>query len=141
MAALRALAEAYAQGADRNDADMFLSAFHPDARLIVFTNADDEEPRSIRDGHDALRGIPGQVARYDKTFHFVGNHACTFDDDAGTAAGEVYCIAHHLTVDDHGATDFVMFIRYHDEYRRGPDGQWRISQRTVRPDWTESRRT
>jgi hypothetical protein len=38
---LRALAENYAHGADRGDKEAFLSAFHPDARLIVFTNTDD----------------------------------------------------------------------------------------------------
>jgi hypothetical protein len=134
---LRALAESYAYGADRGDPDVFVSAFHPDARLTVFTNTDDEEPRSVRNGHEALRAIPALLSRYDKTFHFIGNHRYTVEGDA--ASGEVYCMAHHMTKDADGATDFVMLIRYEDSYLRH-DGQWRIAERVVRPQWTESRR-
>jgi hypothetical protein len=49
-------------------------------------------------------------------------------------------MAHHMTKDVHGATDFIMLIRYLDSYRKDADGAWRISAREVRPDWTESRR-
>ena len=138
MVELRALAESYAHGADRRDRDAFLSAFHADGRLTVFTNTDDPEPRSVRQGHEELAAIPDLLSRYDKTFHFLGNHRYSVDGD--TASGEVYCIAHHLTTDPHGATDFVMLIRYEDSYRRDPGGEWRIAARVVRPDWTESRR-
>jgi ketosteroid isomerase-like protein len=140
VAALQALAYSYAHGADRGDRETFLSAFHPDARLIVFTNTDDEEPRSVRDGYEAIGAVPDLLRHYDKTFHFVGNHRYSVDGD--TATGEVYCLAHHLTNDEDGdgATDFVMLIRYLDSYRRDPGGEWRIAQREVRPDWTESRR-
>jgi len=138
VAELRALAESYAHGADRGDRDAFLSAFHPDGRLLVFTNSDDDEPRGVREGHEALSVIPDMLRRYDKTFHFLGNHRYSVDGD--TASGEVYCMAHHMTTDIHGATDFVMLIRYLDSYRREPGGAWRIAEREVRPDWTESRR-
>jgi hypothetical protein len=135
---LRALAESYAHGADRGDKEAFLSAFHPNGRLIVFTNTDDAEPRSVRQGHEALSAIPEMLRRYDKTFHFVGNHRYAVDGDSAT--GEVYCMAHHLTTEADGATDFVMLIRYLDTYRRDPGGAWLIAEREVRPDWTESRR-
>ena len=138
VAELRALAENYAHGADRRDREAFLSAFHPDARLLVFTNSDDAEPRGVRQGHEALGAIPDMLSRYDKTFHFLGNHRYSVEGD--TASGEVYCMAHHLTNDVHGATDFIMLIRYLDSYRREPGGAWRIAERQVRPDWTESRR-
>src|SRR5665213_1283168 len=91
---LRALADTYAHGVDRNDRATFLSAFHPDARLTVFMNTDDAEPRSLRQGHESLGGIPELLTRYDKTFHFVGNHRYVLNGD--TASGEVYCLAHHL---------------------------------------------
>jgi ketosteroid isomerase-like protein len=135
---LRALAESYAHGADRRDPAAFLSAFHPDARLLVFTDSDDDEPRGVREGHEALGAIPDMLSRYDKTFHFLGNHRYSVDGE--TATGEVYCMAHHLTNDAHGATDFIMLIRYLDSYRKGADGAWRSAEREVRPDWTESRR-
>jgi len=135
---LQALAYAYAHGADRDDRGAFVSAFHPDARLEVFTSSDDEEPRSVREGHEELGTIPHMLTRYDKTFHFVGNQRYQAID--GGATGEVYCLAHHLTRDVHGATDFVMHIRYLDTYRRADDGRWLIAERQVKPDWTESRR-
>lgn len=136
---LRALAYAYAHGADRDDRDAFLSAFHPDARLAVFTSSDDEEPRNVRQGYEELGTVPHMLSRYDKTFHFVGNQRYEPGED-GTATGEVYCLAHHLTKDVHGASDFVMHIRYLDVYRRTADGRWLIAERQVKPDWTESRR-
>jgi hypothetical protein len=134
---LRALADSYAHAADRNERDTFLSVFHPDARLVVF-DPDGEEPRSVREGHEALGAIPGLLSRYDKTFHFVGNHRYAVDGDS--ASGEVYCIAHHRSHDEHGASDFVMLIRYLDAYRRDDSGAWRIAERVVRQEWTESRR-
>jgi hypothetical protein len=135
---LRSLAENYAYGADRDDPEVFVSAFHPDATLTVFNNTDDPEPRSVREGHEALRDIPGMLTRYDKTFHFIGNHRYAVDGDQ--ASGEVYCMAHHMTKDADGATDFIMLIRYDDSYRRDPGGAWRIAARVVRTQWTESRR-
>ena len=75
------------------------------------------------------------LTRYDRTFHFVGNHRYWRNGD--TASGEVYCLAHHLSTDTDGATDFVMLIRYLDRYRREPAGPWLIEDRLLRVDWSE----
>jgi len=135
-AALRELAERYAAGVDRRDTELFLSAFDPEqGRLLVFDPSEASEPRGTRHGGDELAGVISSIARYDKTFHMLGN--ARYDVDGDTASGEVYCTAHHLASD---RTDHVMYIRYRDDYRRSEDG-WRIVERRVLVDWREARST
>ena len=134
--AIRDLAYRYAAGVDRRDQSLFLSAFHPDATLTIVRNdLDGVERVVVRTGYDELRTIPELITRYDKTFHFVGNHHCVLNGDEAT--GEVYCTAHHLNSEPHGGRDHVMLIRYQDDYRRGSDGQWLIASRRLVVDWTE----
>ena len=134
--AIQDLAYRYAAGVDRRDQTLFLSAFQQDATLTVVRNDPGGVERVfVRTGHDELGAIPRLITRYDKTFHFVGNHHCVLMGDEAT--GEVYCTAHHLTADPGGGTDHVMLIRYQDTYRRGSDGQWLIASRRLVVDWTE----
>jgi SnoaL-like domain len=81
------------------------------------------------------------IKRYPKTYHVLGQS--TYEIDGDVATGEVYCMAHHLTpdpgADPPAGTNYVMFIRYDDEYRAGADGEWRIADRRVLIDWTETR--
>ena len=135
--AVQELSYRYAAGVDRRDESLFLSAFHPDATLTIRrARPDGKEKIIVRTGHDELRTIPQLIARYTKTFHFVGNHRCDFAGDVAT--GEVYCTAHHLDVGPEGDTDHVMFIRYQDVYRRDAEGHWLIASRGLVVDWTET---
>ncbi len=139
--ALRALADDYASACDRRDSDMFVSAFHPDAVLVVHATGDPDTTVATIRGHDQLATIPGRLDQYDRTYHFVGN--TRYAIDANSATGEVYCLAHHLTLepassDAQSGTDLVMFIRYLDAYRR-VSGRWGIDERRVMVDWTERR--
>jgi hypothetical protein len=134
--ALRALADQYAWAVDRRDRDGFLRVFHPDGVLVLLDHADPSVVTATRRGHDELGEITGLIARYDKTFHFVGN--ARYDVDGDRATGEVYCLAHHLTPNRHGGTDYVMLIRYQDTYSRR-EGHWRIDERRLITDWTELR--
>jgi SnoaL-like domain len=130
------LAYRYASGADRRDPALFVSAFSPGGTLrVARTGPDGEEVVSTRTGHEELGRVPGMLERYDRTFHFVGNHRCDIQGDEAT--GEVYCTARHLTRAATGDTDFVMLIRYLDRYRREPDGPWLIDDRLVQVDWSE----
>jgi hypothetical protein len=133
---LKMLADQYARAVDGRDAHLLLDVFDPDARLRVFTPADSEQPRTDLLGHEAIERITRSIARYAKTYHFVGN--ASYDIAGDEATGEVYCIAHHLTQDEATPNDYVMYIRYHDAYRRDA-GRWRIVDRRVVVDWTESR--
>lgn len=135
-AALRELAVRYARGVDRRDVDTFLGVFEPDAVVAVRRPSPTEPPSEIR-GHDRLARIPEVIARYARTFHFLGQSS--YRDLGDEAEGEVHCIAHHLDLSAEAATDLVMFIRYEDRYARHPDGTWRIRLREVLVDWTETR--
>ena len=127
----------YARAVDRTDTDAFVSLFHPDARLTVFADGTGETVRTRYDGLEELRTIPEALTRFDRTYHFVGNRLYEIEGD--DAHGEVYCIAHHLSSDSDGAHNYVIFIRYLDQYRRDAAGWWKIYHRIVRPDWTENR--
>ena len=135
-AALRNLAERYAQGVDRRDRDVYVGAFHPDATLEVHHPTESEEGINVMRGHDQIGRVPDFIKVYPKTFHLLGQS--TYDLDGDRATGEVYCMAHHLTPDRHGGTNYVMYIRYDDTYRCD-DGEWRIATRRVNVDWTDQR--
>ena len=124
--ALRHLVDSYAVGCDRRDIDILQACFVAGGTNTVHWL--DRDPTSMTAPHD-LERIPTGLARYDRTFHFVGNHRVELDGDA--ASGDVYCFAHHIT----GTNDFVMAIRYEDRYTRTPDG-WRIATRDLRLQWT-----
>jgi ketosteroid isomerase-like protein len=134
-AALRDLAERYASGVDLRDPDLYVSAFLPDATLFVHDTRG--EVTGTRVGHEELAKIPSLIKQYDKTFHFLGQSRYEINGDE--ASGEVYCIAHHLTPDRHGGTNFVMYMRYQDTYRRDETGTWKIAIRHATQDWTDVR--
>ena len=133
---LRSLAERYAQGVDRRDVDTFVALFHDDAAIVIHDPSESTDPRELR-GIERLAKVPEVIQRYAKTFHLLGQSI--YDIGDGEAAGEVYCIAHHLTPDVHGGTNYVMYIRYEDTYRPDADGVWKFAQRRLRVDWTETR--
>jgi hypothetical protein len=136
--ALRRLAALYAHGADRGEAETFAGVFLPDARLQVYRVPELDDPMTDLTGTSALSRIPGKLAeRYTRTFHFLGQSTYDIGDDEAT--GEVYCLAHHLTADQHGGTSYVMHMRYLDTYRRDDAGEWKIAERTAYVDWTETR--
>ena len=132
---LRSLAERYAHSVDRRDVATFVALFHDDAAIAIHDPSESNEPRELR-GIERLAKIPEVIERYPKTFHLLGQSTYTIGDDEAT--GEVYCVAHHLTPDAHGGTNYVMYIRYADTYRR-EDGGWRIATRRVNVDWTDQR--
>jgi hypothetical protein len=127
--ALRDLVEAYAFGCDARDADLLRSCFVDGATLTVHWSS--REPTSMT-FPDGAEHIARSLGRYDRTMHFVGNHRAELRGDDATSV--TYCFAHHLT----GADDHVMAIRYHDTFRRTPEG-WRIVERHLHEDWTEAR--
>jgi hypothetical protein len=124
--ALRHLVDSYAIGCDRRDIDVLRAVFVDGGTNTVHWL--DRDPTSMTAPAD-LERIPTGLARYDQTFHFVGNHRVSVDGDS--ASGDTYCIAHHLT----GKDDFVMHIRYEDTYVRTADG-WRIKTRDLHLLWT-----
>jgi hypothetical protein len=139
IAALRGLSERYARAVDRRDGAAFAEVFVAEGRIQVFSPEDSPTPIGETAGNAALAGVPDAVgSRYFKTQHFLGQS--TYEVSGAVATGEVYCMAHHLSpLPRGGNADYVMFIRYADRYSRGEDGGWRIAERRVLVDWTETR--
>lgn len=135
---LRALSERYAAAVDRRDADLFVAGFAPDAALVVHRPGEAPERGARLTGHAELRSVTDNLGRYARTMHFLGQSVYDVHGDGDEATGEVYCVAHHLRHREDGATDGVMYIRYHDRYRHTRDG-WAFAARHVWCDWTETR--
>jgi hypothetical protein len=129
------LSRSYASGADRRDVHKFLRAFADDGVLSIYAGSDPEEGavRTAR-GHTELASIPRELAAYARTFHLLGQ--ASYDVAGDRATGEVYCVAHHLSVRSEPSYDRVLYIRYVDDYHRSA-AAWKISQRRVLIDWTE----
>lgn len=135
--ALRELSARYAAGLDRRREDILTSVFSSDGSLVVYRPAHSgaREAQRFR-GHAEIARVVRTVGEYTATFHFLGQSR--YEVQGQRASGEVYCVAHHYRRSGDERTDFVMFIRYEDEYRV-EDGGWRIDRRDVRTVWTETR--
>ncbi|HEX7133331.1 MAG TPA: nuclear transport factor 2 family protein [Iamia sp.] len=133
---LFALSVIYATAADGRDPAAFLGAFTDDARLRV--SAPGAPGRIVRtySGAGELAQVPVRLGRYQRTSHVVGPADLRVDGRGAT--GEVHCVAHHVEQGPTGWTDKVMTIRYADVYRLTEAG-WRIAERTVQVDGTETR--
>jgi ketosteroid isomerase-like protein len=136
--ALHSLAIDYAAGVDRRHAELLLGVFHPDATLIVHRpdEGPGKRPHQMR-GRSEIARVIDIVSRYPATFHMLGQGRYSVSGD--TASGEVYCIANHFTRSKEGDSNFVMYIRYEDQYRRDASGAWKIERREVHSDWVENR--
>lgn len=120
--ALHDLVVTYARGADRADAALLASVFHPDAE--VMTGMIDGR------GPDYARDIAAMVrANLTSAFHSVANEY--FEVDGDSARGEVYVLAHMVA----GGEETLTGGRYLDRYEKR-EGDWKIAHRTFVYDWS-----
>ena len=128
--ALRDLAYRYAQSVDRRDGEALAQLFTEDGVL--------DGSGYFTKGREGLALIPAMLdRRYQATFHAVQNHTIELAGDEAT--GEVYAISHHLRkAPDDSLSDYVMIMRYHDQYVRR-DGVGLFAHRHILIDWTETR--
>src|SRR6201995_5396503 len=111
--AIRELVEAYARCADRRDAKGQMALFTSDTHFVVYMNAKDPKPSMELHSREALAPVFADLNQYDATMHFIGQSTIqTLTADRATV--EVYCLAHHVTVDDAGRRLMVAALRYHD---------------------------
>ena len=131
--ALRFVAARYAAGVDQRDKALFLSAFTPDA-VLTLPAVSGGTSRELH-GHSEIATVIDLISRYPRTFHVIGQ--ARYEFGSGGSAGEVYCVAHHITPGQD--SDLVMYVRYLDTYRCGgaPDN-WLIAKRLVNIDWTQT---
>lgn len=135
--AIRELVEAYAHCADRRDARGQMALFTPDTHFVVYMEAKDPKPTQELHSRDALAPVFADLNKYAATQHFVGQSTIlTLTGDHAT--GEVYTMAHHLTVDGAKRRLMIAALRYGDEYAK-QDGAWRFAERKLYVDWIEER--
>jgi ketosteroid isomerase-like protein len=132
--ALRALVDEYAWHTDRYDYDAYAALFTTDAEVTV-TNAGETVPVVRQQGRTEIRDVLRRNDCFERTFHSVTNHVVNFSaPDAAT--GVTYCVAHHLCPPGASPRTVVMFIRYHDEYRR-TKCRWQFASRRLEMAWLE----
>ena len=134
--AIRELVDAYAQCADRRDADGQKSLFTQDTHFVIYMDGQGSEPTQVLDGRDALTPVFAALRDYQATMHFNGQS--TIELDADHATGESYCIAHHLFTKDGERQLMVAVLRYHDTFVKR-DGGWLFAGRELYVDWAETR--
>ncbi|MFF2315219.1 nuclear transport factor 2 family protein [Arthrobacter sp. NPDC058097] len=135
--AIRELIDSYAQCADRRDTPGQTALFTADTRFIVFMDPTASEPTQELHGRESLAPVFDNLNTYTATTHFNGQSIISLDGDR--AAGESYCLAHHLSVDEHGKRSMMLAsIRYLDEFVK-QQGQWLFAERQLMVDWTETR--
>ena len=135
--AIRELVEAYAHCADRRDAEGQMALFTTDTHFVVYMNAKDPTPSQELHSRDALAPVFAALNQYDATTHFVGQ-STLFTLTADRAAGEAYCLAHHVTVDGGKRRLMLASLRYHDTFVKR-DGSWLFAERLLYVDWMEER--
>lgn len=133
--ALRFIAARYASGVDQRDKALFLSAFAADAVLVLPQSVSGGEPGRKLHGHTEIGTIIESIARYPRTYHIIGQ--ARYQLGSTECAGEVYCVAHHITPEQD--RDLVMYVRYLDTYRyyKSSDS-WLLGKRVVNVDWTQT---
>ena len=135
--AIRELVEAYAHCADRRDAKGQMSLFTPDTHFVVYMNSKDPKPSQELHSGEALAPVFADLNKYDATMHFVGQSTVfTLTPDRGT--GEVYCLAHHLTIVGKRRQLMIAALRYYDTFVK-VDGTWLFAERLLYVDWLEDR--
>lgn len=135
--AIRELIDAYAHCADRRDAKGQMALFTADSRFLVFMDATAAEPTQELHGLESLAPVFDDLNQYVATMHFNGQSTVSLDGDR--AAGESYCLAHHLSAGADGQrTMMIASIRYLDELVK-QDGQWLFAERRLMVNWTETR--
>jgi hypothetical protein len=135
--AIRELVEAYAHCADRRDAKGQMALFTAETHFVVYMNAKDPTPSQELHSREALASVFADLNQYAATMHFVGQSTIlSLTADRGT--GEVYCLAHHFTVDGAKRRLMIAALRYYDTFIK-MDGAWLFAERLLYVDWIEER--
>ena len=117
--ALRELTARYSRAADRGDAELMASVFHPDAS---YDQGGGEPMTGETIGAQIIAGLRAMMR---SSFHQVGGQLVEIRGD--TAVGETYTSGQHVLADGQRLRTQT---RYLDRFERR-DGEWRISNRLI----------
>ena len=135
--AIRELVETYAHCADHRDANGQMALFTADTHFAVYMNAKDPEPSQELHSREALAPVFANLNQYAATMHFVGQ-STVVTLTGNQATGEVYTLAHHLTIDGAKRRLMIAALRYSDRFVK-IDGEWLFAERLLYVDWLEER--
>lgn len=128
----------YCRGIDRFDLELVRSCYHADAT---------DDHGSFQGGiDDYLAWVEPIVARYDRTFHFVGNIIVDFEqpqrgartqpvEPGSVAWAETYGVAHHENAGGPTHANLATAFRFIDRFEHR-DGTWAIAARTATTEWS-----
>lgn len=117
--AIREVANAYAHGVDRLDADLMRAAYWPDAI--------DDHGVFVGNAWEFVDRVMQSHTKWAWTMHSTTNHRIELGDDGVTATGDLDNVTYLQPPDR--ATIHVWYGRYLDRYERRGD-EWRIIHRT-----------
>src|SRR6266446_10023124 len=124
--AIRELIEAYAHCADRRDAKGQMALFTGDTHFVVYMDAKATKPSQELHSREALAPVFADLNKYAATMHIVAQSTIlSLTNDRGT--GEVYCMAHHLTVDGEKRRLMIAALRYYDKFVK-IDSAWLFAE-------------
>jgi hypothetical protein len=115
----------YCRGIDRNDIELALDVFHPDA-IDNHTGTDIPIAEVARRLRNPARGVLKAVT------HTLSNILIELDGDA--AHSEAYFLASHRLVHQGEDLDWIVAGRYLDRFERRGE-VWKISHRRAVFDW------
>ncbi len=134
----------YCRGIDRFDLELVRSCYHPDAT---------DSHGSFQGDIDAyLAWVEPIVARYDRTFHFIGNVVIDFEppsrgqrpppkptvaEPLSMAWCESYGMAHHEAAGGPEHANLVTAFRFIDRFEDRGSG-WAIAERTATTEWSRT---
>ena len=134
--AIRELVDAYAFCADTRDAEGQKALFTDNTRFVVFMGGEGSDATDELHGRESLTPVFDNLNTYEVTMHFNGQSTVALDGDR--AAGETYCLAHHVYSADGERKLMIAAIRYQDAFAKA-DGAWRFAERRLYVRWTETR--
>lgn len=124
----------YAASTDDRKGDEFAAVFTHDGTLSIWHHGADA-PFASFEGVEQLAKVVQLVEGGGPTFHMITNALVTAEDGE-TAHGVVNCKADAVGVGEQAGQILTNVVRYHDRYRRTPEG-WRIEDRRCIALWNE----
>lgn len=135
--AIQDLINAYSHDADRRKAQDQADLFTDNAIIEIYhAEPGKNKPDAVLRGRKELLAGFLTLKTYDVTMHLNGQSTIHVTGDS--ASGEVYCLAHHLWMENGKRMLMVMGIRYYDKYVRR-NGHWLFAERKLIFDWVDKR--
>jgi SnoaL-like domain len=133
VAIVREIAEESEQTSPKAQAATFYGRRHAAHRRSKRS----QKPSMELHSREALAPVFADLNQYDATMHFIGQ-STILSLTADQATVEVYCLAHHVTVDGAKRRLMVAALRYHDACAK-INGAWLFAERVLYVDWQEER--